>query len=115
MQEFMAKLYKKVSFPDVIYKYMKKYYFNIQHLKNDNFVVFGKIVSQFSGRVRLHFTWLGRFELCQPFPCQENFPQKMQFFPFVSFRLKKVSYQAGQKYQGLKYDWLESCQVMAHL
>jgi len=32
MQDFLAKLHKKVQFPGIIFKYMKKYDFNIQLL-----------------------------------------------------------------------------------
>jgi len=56
MQDFLAKLCKKVQFPGVIVKYMKRLqyqHFNILthlFLKKDNFVIFGKMVSQFSCR-----------------------------------------------------------------
>jgi len=57
MPDFLAKLCKKVWFPGVILKYTEKIQFQYStfdtpfHGKNDNYVIFGKTVSQFSGRV----------------------------------------------------------------
>jgi len=41
MQDYLAKLYEKVRFPGVIFKYMKKI---------GNGTIFGKMVSQFSSQ-----------------------------------------------------------------
>jgi len=50
---FYGKNRQKNPFSGVIFKYMKKYHFNIKHLthlkKNDNYVIFGKTVNLFYG------------------------------------------------------------------
>jgi len=65
MWDFMVKIDKKNPFSGVIFKYMKKYHFNIKHLthlkKNDNYVIFGKTVNLFYGWEVTFSRFLKRF------------------------------------------------------
>jgi len=47
MRDFIVNIDEKTPFSGAIFKYEKKYHFNVQqltHLKNDNRVIFGKIL-----------------------------------------------------------------------
>jgi len=56
MQDFSGKITQKITVSRCNFQKHKNYDFNIQHLtrtfpnKNDNCVIFGKMMSQFSGR-----------------------------------------------------------------